>query len=44
MFNAGMFTKYKAAAEKPKIELNDDVVTADNIGLDAELSDIDVIF
>lgn len=44
LFNAGMFTKYKAAAEKPKIELNDDVVTADNIGLDAELSDIDVIF
>jgi 5''-3'' exonuclease (including N-terminal domain of PolI) len=43
-FNANLFTRYRAEAEKPKIELPEDVVTADNIGLDAELSDIDVIF
>jgi hypothetical protein len=43
-FNANLFTRYRAEAEKPKIELPEDVVTADNIGLDAELSDIDVMF
>lgn len=43
-FNASLFTRYRAEAEKPKIELPEDVVTADNIGLDAELSDIDVMF
>lgn len=43
-FNAGLFTKFRTEAEKPKISLPETVVTADNIGLDAELSDIDVIF
>ena len=43
-FNAGLFTKYRAEAEKPKVSLPEDVITADNIGLDSELSDIDVIF
>lgn len=44
MFNAALFTRYRIEAEKPKVSLPEDVVTADNIGLDSELSDIDVIF
>lgn len=43
-FNAALFTKYRMEAERPKISLPDNVVTADNVGLDEELSDIDVIF
>jgi len=43
-FNASLFTRYQAEAAKPRVELPDDVITADNIGLDSELSDIDVIF
>jgi hypothetical protein len=44
MFNAALFTRYRIEAEKPKVSLPEDVVTADNIGMDSELSDIDVIF
>ena len=43
-FNAQLFSKYMLEAQKPKVELPDDVITADNFGLDSELSDTDVIF
>ena len=43
-FAAGMFARYRTEERKPKIDIEDAVVTADNVGLDRELSDIDVIF
>jgi len=44
MFDATRFAQYRTEAEKPAVDIGDTVVTADNIGLDEELSDIDVIF
>jgi hypothetical protein len=43
-FDAQLFARYRAEAQKPKIDIEDAVITADNIGLDKELSDVDVIF
>ena len=43
-FDSAMFARATAEAERPKIEIYDSVVTADNIGLDDVYSDIDVPF
>lgn len=43
-FDSAMFARATAEAERPKIDIDDSVVTADNIGLDDVYSDIDVPF
>lgn len=44
-FNKDLFTRYKTAERKPVVDIGENsVITAENIGLDAELSGIDVIF
>lgn len=42
-FDAAMFAKYRSAIEEAPVDVGNDVISADNFGLDGELSDIDVI-
>ena len=45
VFDATRFAQYRVEAAKPPVEIDENaIVTADNFGLDEELSDIDVIF
>ena len=44
-FNPTLFAKQQAELDRPIVDIGeDDVITARNIGLDKELSDIDVAF
>ena len=44
-FNKDLFTRYKTAERKPIVDIGENsVITAENIGLEAELFVIDVIF